>query len=162
MYGNNFEGPFISTNIPYGPMIQGIPNTPTLRSLGSIGGPIGQNGLRSSLINSATRRGLLSGIRSINWSNMLGNTSKALGVVKEAIPIVKEVGPMVNNMKSMLKIASIFKDETDLNLNKETKKEPIEDSITVTDINNNQIADNKIKDNAIVTKINQNEPNFFL
>ena len=51
--------------------------------------------------------------RGINWASLLNNTSKTIGVVKEAIPIVKEVGPMMNNMRSMFKIASVFKDETD-------------------------------------------------
>ena len=44
---------------------------------------------------------------------MINNTSKTLGIINQSIPIVKQVGPMMNNMKSMLRIASIFKDETD-------------------------------------------------
>ena len=51
--------------------------------------------------------------RSVNWGGLLNNASKALGVVNQAVPLVKQAGPMVNNMKSMLKLASMFKDETD-------------------------------------------------
>ena len=56
----------------------------------------------------------LNAIKSINWSGIINNTSKTLGIINQSIPIVKQVGPMMHNMKSMLKIASIFKDETDL------------------------------------------------
>lgn len=52
-------------------------------------------------------------LKNINWSGIINNTSRTLGLVNQAIPVVKQVGPMMNNMKSMLKIASIFKDETD-------------------------------------------------
>ena len=52
-------------------------------------------------------------LKSINWGGIINNTSKTLGLINQAIPVVKQVGPMMNNMKSMLKIASVFKDETD-------------------------------------------------
>ena len=51
--------------------------------------------------------------RSINWGNLFNNTSRALGVVNQAIPIFKQAGPMFGNMRSMLKVASAFKDVTD-------------------------------------------------
>lgn len=51
--------------------------------------------------------------KSINWGGLLNNASKTLGVVNQAIPLVKQAGPMFNNMKSMMRLASIFKDETD-------------------------------------------------
>ena len=57
----------------------------------------------------------LSSFRSINWTGLINNASKTLGVVNQAIPLVRQVGPMVNNMKSMIKVASLFKDETDQN-----------------------------------------------
>lgn len=57
----------------------------------------------------------LSTFRSINWTGLINNASKTLGVVNQTIPLVKQVGPMVNNMKSMIKVASLFKDETDQN-----------------------------------------------
>ena len=55
----------------------------------------------------------LQSLKTINWGNLITNTSKTLNVVNQAIPIVKQVGPMVSNMKSMLRVASLFKDETD-------------------------------------------------
>ena len=36
-----------------------------------------------------------------------------MGVINQTIPLVKQVGPVMNNMKSMLRVASAFKDETD-------------------------------------------------
>ena len=58
--------------------------------------------------------------KSINWGSLFNNTSKALGVVNQAIPIVKQAGPMFNNMKSMLRVASAFKDVTDSDKKKTT------------------------------------------
>ena len=75
-------------------------------------------------------------IKKLNWTGLINNTSKTLNIINQTIPVIKQVGPMVNNMKSMLKIASIFKDETDEyskvnkkvqnktnNMNQETKTE---------------------------------------
>lgn len=59
-----------------------------------------------------------SAIKSINWGGLINNASKTLGVINQTIPLVRQVGPMVNNMKSMLKVASLFKDETDNQHNK--------------------------------------------
>lgn len=53
------------------------------------------------------------GLKNINWGGFINNASKTLGIINQGIPLVKQVGPMMNNMKSMLKVASIFKDETD-------------------------------------------------
>ena len=72
-------------------------------------------GLFSRLSNS------MRSIKGINWGGLITNTSKTLNVVNQAIPLVRQVGPMVNNMKSMLRIASIFKDETDNKLVQKTK-----------------------------------------
>lgn len=54
-----------------------------------------------------------SAIKSLNWGGFINNASKTLGVINQTIPLVRQVGPMVNNMKSMLRVASVFKDETD-------------------------------------------------
>lgn len=54
-----------------------------------------------------------SAMRGINWGGLITNASKTLGVINQAIPLVRQVGPMFNNMRSMLRVASIFKDETD-------------------------------------------------
>ena len=65
-------------------------------------------------------------IKSFNWTRLINNTSKTLGIINQSIPLVKQAGPMINNMKSMIKLASAFKDETDKELktntnNKQTK-----------------------------------------
>lgn len=111
MYGNNFGYPFIG----------GMPNQIVPPMTGNMMGPMigaplrsGGGGLRSLL-----GLGRMStGTSGFNFASLLNGASKTLGVVKDAIPVVKEVGPMMNNMRSMLKIASVFKDETDT-----TKKE---------------------------------------
>lgn len=55
----------------------------------------------------------LAGIRKLNWSGLINNTSKTLGIINQTIPVVRQVGPIFNNMKQMVRVASIFKDETD-------------------------------------------------
>lgn len=95
----------------------------------------------------------LRGLKSINWQGLLSNTSRTLGVINQAVPLVKQIGPMYNNMKSMLKVASLFKDETDNNVsnNKSNLKEskPLDNQ-----------KDNYINENTI-TNYN-NSPNFFI
>ena len=59
--------------------------------------------------------GMFNSIKRLNWGNLITNTSKTLGVINQTIPIVKQVRPMIGNMRSMLKLASVFKDETDIN-----------------------------------------------
>lgn len=54
-------------------------------------------------------------LRGFNWGGLINNTSKTLGIINQTIPLVRQVGPMVGNMRSILKIASVFKDETDEN-----------------------------------------------
>lgn len=56
---------------------------------------------------------LFGSFKNYNWSGLINNTSKTLGVINQTIPIVKQVKPVMNNMRSIIKIASIFKDETD-------------------------------------------------
>ena len=60
-------------------------------------------------------------IKSINWTNLVNNTSKTLGIINQSVPIVKQVGPVMNNMKSILRIASILKDEPNTKKNPPTK-----------------------------------------
>lgn len=99
-------------------------------------------------------RGLGKGaFKTVNWGNLFNNASKALGVVNQTIPLVKGAGPMINNMKSMLKLASMFKDETD------TKN----DNVTSTAVNNNDNNNiEEIKKEEINNYNNYNNPNFFL
>lgn len=80
-----------------------------------------------------------SGIKSINWGGLINNTSKTLGIINQTIPIVRQVGPMVNNMRSMLRVASLFKDETDVKIPKTNNINATNNYITN---NNNTITPN--------------------
>lgn len=130
MYGNNYR-PFITpSNMPYTPY--------------NI-----NPGFSHTILNSGGIRNLFRGIHNINWNGMLNNVSRTLGVVRDAIPVVKEVRPMINNMKSMIKIASAFKDETEPPKTKKTSNSAI---------NNNQ----KENSTKSTTSNYNNEPNFFI
>ena len=153
MYGNNFGYPFMG----------GMPNQmipPMTRNMiGPAMSPLNRGisqggGLRSllGLGRSASPGGLAS--RGFSFSNLLNGASKTLGVVRDAIPVVKEIGPMMNNMKSMLKIASVFKDETD------TKEKKEETSSNINNNDQNNIT-NKEKTDYSYNQSN-NSPNFFL
>lgn len=139
-------------NMSYGPILNSTMAINSIPSTMARGSSLG-SGLRS-LLGLGGARNLAGGVsRGINWSSLLNNTSKTLGVVREAIPIVKEVGPMMNNMKSMLKVASVFKDATDVN-SENTSSDRSNNIKSTTDNFNNQ--------NSTKTNITQNEPNFFL
>ena len=149
MYGNYMGGPFMMPNMSYGPMLNSTMAMNSIPSTMARGSSLG-SGLRS-LLGLGGARNLAGGVsRGINWSSLLNNTSKTLGVVREAIPIVKEVGPMMNNMRSMLKVASVFKDATDVN------------SENISNNNIKSTTDNFNNQNSTKTNITQNEPNFFL
>lgn len=134
-------------------MMPNVSHGPMLNSTMTRGASLG-SGIRS-LLGLGNARNFAGGVsRGINWSSLLNNTSKTLSVVREAIPIVKEVGPMMNNMKSMLKVASVFKDATDVN-NEHKSNNNINNNIkSTTDNFNNQ--------SSTENNIMQNEPNFFL
>lgn len=96
-------------------MMSGFMNRSTSGALGNA-----FNGTRLATQSASNGLGLFSRLGSslrafkgINWGGLINNASKTLNVVNQAIPLVRQVGPMVNNMKSMVRIASIFKDETD-------------------------------------------------
>lgn len=152
MYGNNFGYPFggmpnqmippMTRNMmgpAMSPLNRGISQGGGLRSLLGLGRTTSPGGLTS---------------RGFSFSNLLNGASKTLGVVRDAIPVVKEIGPMMNNMKSMLKIASVFKDETDT----KEKKEETSSNINNNDQNNST---NKEKTDYSYNQSN-NSPNFFL
>jgi len=164
---------FMMSNMPYGTMMGNNPimsggtmmrSAPMMAGSPMIRGAARGGGLSSLLgLGGRSGGGLMAGSRSINFAGLLNNASKALGVVNQAIPIVKEVGPMVGNMKSMLKIASVFKDETDINLRSTTNEN------TSTKENRNIIETSNVKENdTSITSTNisrssfNNEPNFFL
>ena len=153
MFGNNFGYPFMG----------GMPNqmiSPMTRNMmGPVMSPLNRGisqggGLRSLLgLGRTTSPGGLAS-RGFSFSNLLNGASKTLGVVRDAIPVVKEIGPMMNNMKSMLKIASVFKDETD------TKEKKEETSSNINNNDKNNIT-NKEKTDYSYNQSN-NSPNFFL
>ena len=153
MFGNNFGYPFMG----------GMPNqmiSPMTRNMmGPVMSPLNRGisqggGLRSLLgLGRTTSPGSLTS-RGFSFSNLLNGASKTLGVVRDAIPVVKEIGPMMNNMKSMLKIASVFKDETD------TKEKKEETSSNINNNDQNNIT-NKEKTDYSYNQSN-NLPNFFL
>ncbi|MGM9881895.1 MAG: VrrA/YqfQ family protein [Bacilli bacterium] len=167
MYGNNFGNPFMMPNmaVPYQQMVSPNIARPMMRSAGNImgrsaAGSLGRtanaNGGLRSLLGLGARGGLT---RGINWSSLLGNASRALGVVNQAIPIVKEVGPMMHNMKSMLKIASVFKDETDANTNiRNENNTTVKKDNTNININDNEDPTTQKQ----IIKNSENNPNFFL
>jgi len=150
MFPNGYNMPF---NYSYG-----VPNIGM-----NLGRGIGANsiprtgGLFSRLLGGGNAINAGMGVsRGINWGGLLNNASKTLNVINQAIPVVKQVGPMYNNMKSMLKVASLFKDETD----------PVDRSNSV-DKNNNsdKSSSNETKLDKEKTIINTNysgNPNFFI
>lgn len=99
--------------------------------------------------------------RSVNWGGLLNNASKALGVVNQAVPLVKQAGPMVNNMKSMLKLASMFKDETDGQI--KTTSNNTTSSPSTSQYQSNRPQTNTSSLNESSQNITySNSPNFFL
>ena len=95
-------------------------------------------------------------IKSFNWGGLINNTSKTLGIINQTIALVRQVGPMVGNMRSMLKIASAFKDETDTsstNNQNIIKNQPQN--------TNNTTYDNR-KEEKIVDYTTNDSPTFFI
>ena len=99
--------------------------------------------------------GIASAIRGVNWSGFINNASKTIGVINQTIPLVKQAGPMIRNVKSVMKIASVFKDETDpistknndtVNNNKSNNNNNINKNSTT--IDSNTITDNYINDSS--------------
>ena len=113
----------------------------------------------SSTLGTASKASLLG---KINWSSLLSNAQKTLNVVNQAIPLVRQVGPMMNNMKSMLRVASIFKDETDVKTVRNNTK--VSNKTNTKPVNNNNNPNNikkevKQKEEYIS---NDNSPTFFI
>ncbi len=127
MYGREFSYPMFGNMGMYPNMARGMGFMPNLG-----------RGMGAGLGNFSRITGAIKGM---NWGGLLSNASRALGVVNQAVPLVKQVGPMFGNMRSMFKLASVFKDETDNNT-KNNKPEPASKPS-----NNSQ---------------NDNPPNFFL
>lgn len=111
MYNNSYFIPGINPNIVNPNLVRGAGaafNGARGLATSGITSTAGKTGLLSKLTSG------LSGIKTINWGGLINNTSKTLGIINQTIPLVRQVGPMVTNMKSMIKVASLFKDETDI------------------------------------------------
>ena len=111
MYNNPYFIPGFNPNLVNPNLVRGTGaafNSARGLATSSITSTAGKTGLLSKLT------GGLSGIKTINWGGLINNTSKTLGIINQTIPLVRQVGPMVTNMKSMIKVASLFKDETDI------------------------------------------------
>ena len=51
-------------------------------------------------------------LKDFNWRGLLNGASKTLNVVNQTIPLIKQATPMVNNVKSIVKLAKAFGNET--------------------------------------------------
>lgn len=134
MYNNPFYIPGYNPTMTMASpnLMRGMSATmPATRALASTTRAANAGGLFSRLGSS------LSGIKAINWGGLINNTSKTLGIINQTIPIVRQVGPMVNNMKSMLRVASLFKDETDTKVTTNTKTTTNKPTTTNLNTNNN-------------------------
>lgn len=142
MYPNNFFTPYNMTyQAPF--MANSLQSIPRMANMANSGGLFSRLGR---------------GISSVNWSGLLNNASKTLGVINQAIPIVRQTGPMLNNMRSMLKVARVFRDETSNNssLNNNNNSNSNNEN---TNINNN-VVNNQEKRQDI--NYNNTSPNFFI
>lgn len=92
---------------------------------------------------------IFGGIKGFNWQGLLTNANKTLNVVNQTIPLVRQAGPMFNNMKSMLRLAKAFGNETTNKIN-----------------NNNNNVSSKEKqqkeENIFITESSKESPNFFV
>lgn len=101
-------------------------------------------------------------LRSLNWGGIINNTSRTLGIINQTIPLVRQVGPMVGNMRSMLKLASVFKDETDTGAKKNnvSKSNSVNvrnnDNIKNNDSNNSNTTNN-VRTNSNVSSVNNSK-----
>lgn len=156
MYGNGPFPPFYNNINPgsfsglRGPVFGGI-NNPNIDSnpFRRITGP-------SGLFRNATNTGgILSRLKSsgLSLSGIITNTQKTLNVVNQTIPIIKQIGPMFNNMKTMFKLASAFKDET-------TSNNTSNSNTTKNNTNNNN--EKTEYSNTKETSPSENGPAFFI
>lgn len=63
-------------------------------------------------VSAPARQGLFSnlatGLRGINWGNILNNTQRTLNIINQAIPAVKQISPMVRNARTMFRVMNEF------------------------------------------------------
>lgn len=129
-------------------MFPGGFNTPFYSSYGAPMMGMGINAIPKSGGLFSRLFGLGAGARGVNWAGLLNNASKTLGVINQAVPLIKQVGPIYNNMKSMLRVASLFKDETDPIVRNTSESDKVKNSVNE-------------KENTIINE-NYSSPNFFI
>lgn len=97
-------------------------------------------------------------LRSFNWSGLLNGANKTLNVVNQTIPLVRQAGPMLNNMKSILRIAKVFGNETARSSKNTSNNNGVikkNENITYVDNVSNDVVQKK-------EVTNNNYPNFFV
>lgn len=128
-------------------------------------GAMGMNAVRGGTGLFSRLGGVFSSLRGFNWGGLINNASKTIGVINQTIPLVKQAGPMIRNMRSVMKIASIFKDETDpvsasksssTQISTENKKDTTTYSDSTVDNNTIKTQDNDFNYNS------SNSPVFFV
>lgn len=124
-----------------------IPNTvPVTNPMIGMRFPTGNVGFLGKITNS---------LKAFSWSGFLNGTNKTLNVVNQAIPLIRQAGPMVNNMKSMMRVARMFGNETSA---KNVRQNNI--SNTVNSTVTNKEPDMFINEQKEV--LSNNYPNFFV
>ena len=99
-------------------------------------------------------------LRSFNWSGLLNGANKTLNVVNQTIPLVRQAGPMLNNMRSMLRVAKLFGNETTSGARRTHVDNTNERSNNNT--NNNVNLSKNEKTIAKKEEVDNNYPNFFV
>lgn len=129
------------------PVYTGISNNlmtppPMMRMVSSVSGnPVGKIANLSSTARGTGLFGKITGsIRAINWGGLLNNANKTLNVMNQAIPLIRQAGPMVSNMKSMMKIAKVFGNET--NNSRNNNKSNVQMINSQNNLRNNNISIN--------------------
>ena len=99
-------------------------------------------------------------LRSFNWSGLLNGANKTLNVVNQTIPLVRQAGPMFNNLKSMMRLAKVFGNETG---NKNSRRNNIINQNNINkSVTNEQISNNSEKYNTKKEVENNSYPHFFI
>ena len=105
---------------------------------------------------------LTNSLRTFNWSGLLNGANKTLNVVNQTIPLVRQAGPMINNMKSMLRLAKVFGNET-TNNNRFNNRNFVSNNTENNSSNVN--TSNDLLENSLIQKkevSDNNYPNFFV
>ena len=100
----------------YYPYMNIAPNIPNgINMASSIGRGMGMNPYIPALANSSNlvrpRAGLLKGLSTIKWGDVLNNTQKTLNVINQAIPVYYQIKPMFSNVKSFGRLMTAFNEE---------------------------------------------------